>query len=206
VGLAAGLVGARLAYASRFLDAYRADPLGLLSLNPATLAAPEGALLGLAAAVIYSAGRGLPLWPTLEALAPGAAVMAAALGLAHAASGDAFGAPTDVPWRIWLWDEHRHPSQWYELAAALAVLAVWAGWTRTERGRAGDGLGFLLVAGLLAGARVFLEAFRGDSVLMASGLRAAQVWALLVLAGCLALAPMVHAQPGSAPGTGAGAQ
>jgi prolipoprotein diacylglyceryltransferase len=198
VGLLTGLVGARLAYAGRYLEAYLADPLGLVSPSPATLAVPEGVLLGLTAAVIYSSRRRLPLRPTLEALAPALAGLGVALALAHAASGDAFGAPTSVPWRIWLWDEYRHPSQLYELAGALAVLGAWAIWTRTERGQAGTGLGFLLVVGLSAAARVFLEAFRGDSALLANGMRAAQTWSLLAVAACLALAPAA-ARPEAGP-------
>lgn len=47
------------------------------------------------------------------------------------------------------------------------------------------GLNFLLVVALSAGARVFLEAFRGDSLIWAGGFRAAQVVGLAVLAGSL---------------------
>lgn len=188
-GLVAGIIGARLAYVLRYLDAYLADPLGIVALNAATLAQSEGVLIGLAAAVIWGARGRLPLWPTLDALAPGVAAMGAAIALAHVASGDAFGAPTTVPWRIWLWDEYRHPSQVYELLAALGILgaALWLGRRPEAAGGAGSGARFLIVAALTAGARLFLEGFRGDSVLLAGGVRAAQVWAWLALAACLAL-------------------
>ena len=39
---------------------------------------------------------------------------------------------------------------------------------------------------LSAAARIFLEAFRGDSLLILGGWRAAQVVGLMVLAACLA--------------------
>ncbi len=195
-GLVAGVLGARLVYATRYLSAYLADPLSLLSPNPATLAPAEGALIGLLAAFVYGQRRQLPLRPVLDALAPGLAVMAVALALAHLASGDAFGAPASVPWRIYLWDDYRHPSQVYELAAAGVVLAVWG----ASRARLPGGLGlrFVLVAALLAGARVFLEAFRGDSLLAAGGLRTAQLWGMAVLAVCLWLWPRWRRQ-GAAP-------
>ncbi len=181
VGLVAGLIGARLAYAGRYLGAYAADPLGLISPNPATLAAPEGLFIGVVAAAFYGGRRRMPLRLTLDALAPGLAVMGVGVALAHAASGDAFGAPTQVPWRIYLWDDYRHPSQLYELGAALLVLAAWWRVRQRPAAPADSGFNFWLVVALLAGARVFLEAFRGDSLLLPGGLRVAQVWGLLVL-------------------------
>ena len=181
-GLVAGLVGARLVYVARYLSAYLSDPLGLLSLNPATLSPVEGVLIGALAAIVYGARRRLSLRPTLDALAPALAVMGAALALAHLSSGDAFGAPARLPWSIYLWDEHRHPSQVYELIAALGVFGAWL-WGRGRGAFAG--FNFLLVVALSAAARVFLEAFRGDSFILAGGLRAAQVWGLIVLALCL---------------------
>ena len=181
-GLIAGVIGARLVYVARYLSAYAADPLGILSLNPATLAPTEGLFIGAMAMMVYGARRQLPLRPTLDALAPALAVMGAVLALAHLASGDAFGAPARLPWSIYLWDEYRHPSQAYELMAALGVLGAW--WWGRGRQPFG-GAGFLLVVTLSAAARVGLEAFRGDSFILAGGLRAAQVWGLLVLAVCL---------------------
>jgi len=44
---------------------------------------------------------------------------------------------------------------------------------------------FLLFAALTAGARLFLEAFRGDSTLILGGLRLAQVIAWVMLAATL---------------------
>lgn len=119
---------------------------------------------------------------SLDALAPAIAVMGVAVAVAHIASGDAFGAATRLPWSVYLWDEYRHPSQGYELIAALAVLGI--GWRVRARGLFA-GFNFLLVVALSAAARVFLEAFRGDSLLIVGGLHAAQVWGLVVLAPCL---------------------
>ena len=43
-------------------------------------------------------------------------------------------------------------------------------------------MSFLYVVALSAGARIFLEAFHGDSIIWLDGFRAAQVIALMVLA------------------------
>ena len=181
--LVAGLIGARLAYVARYLSVYASDPLGIFSLNAATLAPAEGALIGVTAASVYGARRQLPLRATLDALAPALAALAVAVAVAHAASGDAFGAPAQLPWSVFLWGAYRHPSQVYELIAALAVLGLGR---RVRALGLFPGFNFLLVVALSAAARIFLEAFRGDSLLIIGGWRAAQVVGLMVLAACLA--------------------
>jgi prolipoprotein diacylglyceryltransferase len=182
MGLVAGLIGARLAHVARYWSAYAADPVGVFSFNPATLAPTEGALIGVVAALLYGGRRNLPWRPTLDALAPAMALMGIAVAMAHLASGDAFGAAARLPWSVYLWDEYRHPSQIYELIAALGVFGVWV---RARGLPAGAGFNFLLVVALSALPRVFLEAFRGDSVVLVGGYRGAQVWGLVVLAVCL---------------------
>ncbi|MEP7359532.1 MAG: prolipoprotein diacylglyceryl transferase family protein, partial [Anaerolineales bacterium] len=182
VALGAGLAGARLAYAGQYQSAYLANPIGLLALTPATLSPGAGFVIGLAAAVWYGRRHHLLLRPTLDALAPGLATFLIAVGVAHLFSGDAFGASAKLPWSIYLWNDYRHPSQVYEIIAALAILILT--WRRST-GRPDDGSRFLLVIALSSCARVFLEAFRGDSVIWLGGFRAAQIVGLVVLAASL---------------------
>ncbi|GAB4577443.1 MAG: prolipoprotein diacylglyceryl transferase [Anaerolineales bacterium] len=181
-GLVAGLLGARLVYAGRYLSAYLDDPLSLFALNPNTLSLSGGLLLGVGVAILYGWRKKLPLRPTLDALTPGLALFMVLFGVAHFLSGDAFGAPTDLPWAIFLWDAYRHPTQVYEFLAALVVFAVVWRW---PQGPPGSGLNFLVFIALTAASRLFLEAFRGDSLLLAAGLRAAQVASLAVLMSSL---------------------
>ena len=187
-GLVAGVVGARLFYAARYLNIYLANPLSLFALTPATLDPSAGLLIGFAAAALYGRQHNLPLRPTLDVLAPGLGAFMVAFGLAHFLSGDAFGAPayrhdnvTPLPWSVYLWYDYRHPSQIYETLTAFAVFILV--WRRPAR-REAQGLNFLLVVALSAAARVFLEAFRGDSVIWAGGFRAAQIVGLVVLGAC----------------------
>ncbi len=91
LGLAAGLVGARLGYAVRYADVYLASPLSLLALTPVTLAPVDGTAVGLITCLVYGQRRALPLWSALDSVTPGLAAVATALGFAHLASGDAFG-------------------------------------------------------------------------------------------------------------------
>ncbi len=182
-GLVAGILGARLGYALRFMSVYLENPLSLLSLNPATLAPTEGLLTGLVVAAIYGQRKRLPLWPTLDTLAPGLAAFSLALGFAHLASGDAFGAPTALPWGIELWGAKRHPTQIYEILLAGLVLGAVL---RLARWRAFPGFTFLAWLALTAGSRLLLEGFRGDSLIIFGVVRQAQLVSLLVLLGALA--------------------
>ncbi len=191
-GLLAGLVGARLGYALAHLDAYLVDPLGLISNNLATFSLPAGLLIGVGAAWLYGRRQRLPLRVTLDALAPALGALSGALALSQLASGDGFGAPARLPWSLYLWDEWRHPTQVYALLAALLVFGAWWRWGQS----AFAGFGFLLVVAGTAAATVFIEAYRGDSALLAGGWRTAQVLGLLVLGASLILIKRWHdAQP-----------
>jgi prolipoprotein diacylglyceryltransferase len=184
-GVAAGLAGARLVYAARFPAAFLANPLNLLALRPEMLDPLGGWVVAALAVVVTIKIRRLTFWSSLDALTTLLAVLAIMLGVAQLASGEAFGRPTHAPWAIELWGELRHPSQVYAiLAALLTAAAVWPGsriaGLSDQPGRAG--LRFWAFLGLSAAARVFLETFRGDSLLLLGSFRQAQVTAWVVLA------------------------
>lgn len=177
--LLAGLVGARVGYALEFSSAYLANPLSLLALTPTTLSPSAGLVVGLIAFVIFIQRKELPIGPTLDAIAPGLAVFMVCVGLAHILSGDAYGAPTTLPWAIRLWNEYRHPSQFYEIFIAMTVfLIIRERFPKPE----GAGMNFLLTIALSSASRIFLESFRGDSIFWPGGFREAQVIALVILA------------------------
>jgi prolipoprotein diacylglyceryltransferase len=185
IGLAAGIIGARLAYLGQHLSAFTADPLSIVSLNPGLLDLWGGIGAGIVAAALYGSRQKMPLWPTLDALTPLFGVFAIALGLAHLASGQAYGIVTNLPWAIELWGARRHPWQVYEILAATIIL--WLTWPRKPQPVAGDqllqaGIRFWAFAALSAGMRLFLEAWRADSEVLLNGLRTDQLAAWVVLA------------------------
>lgn len=176
--LLAGVIGARLGYALEFPAVYFSNPLSLLSLSPTTLSLSAGLVVGLITFAILVQRNAMSIRPTLDALAPGLALFMTFVGLAHIFSGDAYGAPTDVPWAIRLWNEYRHPSQFYETFIALAIfLIIRARLPKPE----GTGLNFVLTIALSSTSRVFIEPFRGDSIFWLGGFREAQVIALAIM-------------------------
>lgn len=184
VTLVAGIAGARLAYLALYPSAFAASPSSLVSLNPGLLDPAGGAAAAFIAGMVYIQRKRLPGWPLLDALTPLLAILVIASGLANLASGDAFGAPVDLPWAIYLWGAWRHPSQVYEILAALLILVGLFGLPVSRRMSAHPGLTFLAFLALSAASRLFLEAFRGDSLLTVWGLRTPQLaaWFLLAVA------------------------
>jgi phosphatidylglycerol:prolipoprotein diacylglycerol transferase len=172
------LLGGRLLYALSNLSAFSESPLSLFSLN-LDLFDPWAALVvAVFVGIMHGSRQRLAFWSTLDALTPLFAILAVGMSLSHLAAGTAFGNPTALPWGIELWGAMRHPSQVYQLIGSLLIFSVL--WFR--RAEAPPGSRFLLFAALTAGARLFLEAFRGDSTLLVGGLRLAQVIAWIALA------------------------
>lgn len=183
VAILAGVVGARLVYAASAPSIFLRNPLDLLAPRPQMFDATGGGVIGLLAAAVYGWRRTLALWPALDAATTLFSVLAVTLGLVHFASGEAFGAPTNLPWAIELWGELRHPTQVYEmLAALLAAALVWPGSPVARHTRAQPGFRFWCFVAISAAARLILETYRGDSTLLWNTFRQAQLIAWLVLA------------------------
>ena len=175
------VIGGRLLYVISNYAVFLQSPLSIFSINLDLFDPVAGLMIGVIVGVAYGSRQKLPLWSTLDALAPFLATIAIGLSLSHLAAGTAFGSETDLPWGIELWNATRHPAQIYELVAALFIFALL--WFRKSVSPAGSD--FLLLVALTAGTRLFLEAFRGDSTLIFGGARLAQVLAWIVLAVAL---------------------
>jgi phosphatidylglycerol:prolipoprotein diacylglycerol transferase len=186
LALVVGVLAARLGFVVRFWPAFQDSPLDIFSLNPGLFDGWSGVVGGVLAALIFGQRKGLPFWKTLDALSPSLAVMTIFKSLADLSSGAAFGAVADLPWSINLWGAERHPSQVYAgLAASLVLVFTWPG--RTEAPFDRPGRRFLIFTSLSSVYTLFLEAFRGDSLVTGNGLRQVQVWAWVILALSLVL-------------------
>ncbi|EFO80337.1 hypothetical protein OSCT_1796 [Oscillochloris trichoides DG-6] len=189
VGLVGGLIAARFAFAAAAPAAYIAEPWALLAPTLSALDLPFGLFIGAILFFFDTQRRQIALLPALDALAPTLPLMAFALALAQLAGGDAYGAPANLPWSIYLWDEWRHPTQIYAALAALATLALW--W-RTRNTPLAPATRLPLLIGALALAQIGIEGLRGDSALLVAGLRTGQIVGLVLLAGCLWVIPKLQ--------------
>jgi len=183
ISMVAGVLGARLAYLARFPEAFAGNLGSLFSLNPGLLDLSGGIAAAVIVALIYGQRKELKLWQSLDALVPFFGMLAIGIALSNAASGNAFGMKSDLPWAIELWGAKRHPSQIYELLAAFATLNLL--YPPKQNAQPVAGRSFLTFVAFTAGYKLFLEAFRGDSALIFNGIRSTQVVALIVLAAAL---------------------
>ena len=117
----AGLIGARLGYVIEHWSAYQSDPVAIVALNFNTLSPLAGVVTGVVVAYLYARRKGVANRRLLDALTPGFIVFAGGLALADLASGDAYGAPSSLPWAIELWGAARHPTQAYQLIAVIVI-------------------------------------------------------------------------------------
>jgi len=177
------LVGGRLSYAAQHPSAFAEDPMALISRNWGLFDPLGGALIGMIAAAIYGQRKGLQVWSTLDALTPALAVLMIAVHIANLASGDAFGAPTSLPWAIDLWGASRHPTQIYEALAAAGIL-IWLRPARLPENMP-SGSNFLQFTAASALARLVFEGLHGASPVTLLDLRIFQLAAWGVLAAAL---------------------
>jgi len=187
--LVGGLLGGRAWYVLSHWESYADVPLQAFSLTLNAVSLPEGAIIGLAIALIYSQKYRLSIPALADALAPGITLALAIGGLGAFLGSQTQGTPTALPWGVVQFGEVRHPAHLYLASAALLILAIlWFG--RPERRR--PGFSFLLFVELYAGSRLLLDPFFAMPVTIGAGLRVVQVAALAVMVLTLAVMARVE--------------
>jgi phosphatidylglycerol:prolipoprotein diacylglycerol transferase len=175
------IVGGRLSYTALHWVSFQTSPLDLFSLNTSLFDLAGGLAAGVITALVYGHRKTFPFWRTLDALTPFFAMLLVGISFSHLASGDAYGKETSMPWGIELYGKLRHPSQVYEIAAALAVLFF----IGLQKPFPIAGIRMLSFTAWTAASHLFLEAFRGDSNFLPGGFRLEQILAWLILAAAL---------------------
>lgn len=189
---AAALIGGRALYlVQNELPELATHPLHALAIWHGGLSFYGGLLTGLVALWLFARRRGLSFGLTADLVAPAAAAAQAVGHLGCLIGGDSYGLPSDGPLAVVYRNAGAmapqgiplHPTQLYE-AVALGILAValWAG-----RGRLGAlGPGALAATYLLGNAVIrFGLFFLRDDVVVAGGLKLAQLIAIAIAIGAL---------------------
>jgi phosphatidylglycerol:prolipoprotein diacylglycerol transferase len=199
LALLGGLVGARLYYVLFNLDYYLRSPAKILAVWEGGLAIHGGVLGGVLVGGIYAWVRRLPLLTYLDVAAPSLALGQAIGRWGNFFNEEAFGTPTDLPWKLYISPPQRppiysqaeffHPTFLYESLWDLGVylLLIWAFRDRLARA---PGALFLTYLGLYSVGRFFTEGLRTDPLMFGS-LRVAQLVSLLAAAAALVGVPLL---------------
>lgn len=184
VALLAGFIGARLVFVLLHWSSYDDNLLGIVWPLTSGYNAAGGVLVGVAAAFFYGRWRRVAWRPALDALAPGLIVFLMAVSLADFLGGSGYGSLTSLPWGINQFGVRRHAAQLYEVLAGGVALGAW--WAVTApRFRGVAGRPFLLTVAVYAAGRLFVDAFKETTPLVAGGYHLVQIASLVLLVVCL---------------------
>ncbi len=192
LALLGGLIGARLYYVAFNLDYYGRLPAKIFAVWEGGLAIHGGVIGGILLGGSYAWRRRLPLWRYLDIAAPSLALGQAIGRWGNFFNEEAFGTPTNLPWKLYVSPSHRpieyaqseffHPTFLYESLWDALVFALLV-WVFRDRLARAPGALFLTYLGLYSLGRFFTEGLRTDSLWLGS-FRVAQ----LVSVGGVALA------------------
>ena len=168
----AGLVGARLCEVVFNWDYYGRYPSKIIAVWEGGLAMHGGLIVGPLVGVWLAHRWNVPILRGLDVVGP-YMVLGQAIGRwGNFFNEEAFGRPTDLPWKLYISPEHRplgyaqyeyfHPTFLYESLWDFAVFLMLVGWLR-PRLRARPGALFFAYIGLYSVGRFAIEALRLDS-------------------------------------------
>ncbi len=209
------LPGARLYYVAFEWARYADRPLSALAIWQGGIAIHGAMLGGALAALLFARRHKLAFWQLADIVAP-ALVLGQAIGRwGNFFNSEAFGRPTDLPWKLYIPPAQRppgladvayyHPTFLYESLWNLGVFALVLGlfvWGLRHPGRLKVGTIFLVYFAAYSLGRLWIEGLRLDS-LMLGPLKMAQVISLsgiaLGVAGLVWLYGLGRRLPGSRP-------
>ncbi len=203
----AGLVGAKLLLVVVDFDQYRASPRALLDVLQSGGVFYGGLIGALPVAWWYIRKHALPVFSTLDVMAPAVALGQCIGRLACFAAGCCFGAPSTLPWSVIFHSEDAHalvgvplgvplhPSQLYESLGTFLLLFGLLALLKKRRFKGQVFLAYLIVYAVL---RFTLEFFRGDvarGTVFGGALSTSQFIAIVVVFLALAALPVIAKRP-----------
>lgn len=199
----ASVIGARTYYVLFEWRQFAAHPIQALYIWQGGIAIHGALIGGTLATILYCRVRHLSFWNLVDVVVPSVALGQAIGRWGNFFNSEAFGLPTDLPWKLTILDSGRiplryqgfttfHPTFLYESLWNLGVLALLLLLFRqAHRGRIHLPAGALSCVYLMAysSGRVWIEALRLDPLCLfsappdcAGGLRMAQLISLLLIA------------------------
>lgn len=180
----AGILGARLYYCLLNPVYYYYHPNEILFIRQGGLSIHGGVTIGILTLIILARSHKLPVWNLLDSFACGTAVAQAVGRWGNFFNSEAFGFPTELPWKLFIPLERRpavfadysffHPAFLYEsildFIVFLLLLLLMKKFAKKQ-----PGLTFCLYLILYSLVRVFTEYIRIDSALNLYGIPIAQL-------------------------------
>ncbi len=189
----AGLIGARLYEVIFNWDYYGQYPAKIIAVWEGGLAIHGGLIVGPLVGVYLARRWRVPIWRSLDIAAPSVAIGQAIGRWGNFFNEEAFGRPTDLPWKLYISPSHRpapfaqddffHPTFLYESLWDLGIFLVLVLWLRPAL-RNRPGALFFSYVGLYSVGRFAIESLRLDSFWL-DGFRVPQ---LASVAGCIVAA------------------
>ena len=184
IALIGGLIGARLYYVLFNLDYYQTQPWWrIFAVWEGGLAIHGGLIAGLLTGGAYVWAKGLPLLTYLDIVAPALALAQAIGRWGNFFNEEAFGGPTDLPWKLFISEPRRppayvdqsffHPTFLYESLWNVGAFLILYFVLRRRLERAPGAL-FLAYLGFYSLGRFWIEGLRTDSLMLGS-FRIAQI-------------------------------
>lgn len=188
--IVAGYVGARLYEVAFNWDYYGRNLAKIPAVWEGGLAIHGGLIVGCATGIALAAWRKLPVLRVMDIAGPAFAIAQAMGRWGNFFNEEAFGRPTDLPWKLYISPAHRpleyrsaeffHPAFLYESLWDLAVFAALYWWLK-PRWRDRPGALFFWYIGLYSVGRFAIESLRLDSF-WAGGYRVPQLASLAGIA------------------------
>jgi phosphatidylglycerol:prolipoprotein diacylglycerol transferase len=196
------VIGARVYYVALEWRQYAANPIEVLAIWRGGIAIHGALIGGTLTTILYCRWRRQPFWPLLDVLVPAVALGQAIGRWGNFFNSEAFGVPTDLPWKLRIPAANRppeflehlyfHPTFLYEslwnVGVCLLLLVLFR---QASRGRIQLPAGALSCVYLMAysSGRVWIEGLRIDPLCLFAeppfcegGLRMAQLVSLLLIA------------------------
>lgn len=163
----AAIVGSRLLYVMIEFRSFMTSPLEIFKIWKGGLVFYGGLILAIMVIIFYIRHNKLPLWKTMDVLAPPSAIGLVFGRLGCFSAGCCYGRPTDVRWAVTFTDPDSiaplyialHPTQLYEAGAVLIIFFILVFIRRVKRF---EGQLMWTYLFLYAVARFLIENYRGD--------------------------------------------
>ncbi|HEV8440335.1 MAG TPA: prolipoprotein diacylglyceryl transferase [Methylomirabilota bacterium] len=203
----AGLIGARLYEVLFDWSYYGQHPAKIPAVWEGGLAIHGGLIAGPIVGVWLARRWRLPIWQSLDVAAPSIALGQAIGRWGNFFNEEAFGRPTDLPWKLYIAPAHRpaefarydyfHPTFLYESLWDLGIFLALVLWLRPRlRGR--PGALFFCYLGLYSVGRFAIESLRLDSFWL-NGFRVPQLASVALFIVAAAGIARVSRQPALGP-------